>query len=200
MAKDYSVAEHDWHWGDYVDWWIERDAGRETIRRGRLRNMLARAPFAPEATVAVLDVGGGYGVLTEEVLRAFPHARVTLQDYSQPMLDAARQRLAFAANRVTYCEGDLRDGDWADRVGGPFDLVVSSIAIHNLRDLTLIRARYRTILPLLKPAAGFLNYDIFDRAGGIALHQKMLTDAGFSRVECPWSEPPSAILAAYAAG
>ena len=65
------------------------------IRRERLRNMPAHAPFAPEATVAVLDVGGGYGVLIEEALRAF-HARVTLQDYSQPMLDAARQRLAFA--------------------------------------------------------------------------------------------------------
>jgi trans-aconitate methyltransferase len=197
-SKDFSVAEHDWHSDDYVEWWIERDAGRETTRRQRLRMMLALAPFAPDASVTVLDVGGGYGVLSEEVIRAFPQARVTLQDYSRQMLDAARPRLAFAANRVTFIESDLRDPAWADGANGPFDLVVSSIAIHNLRDLSQIGACYRAILPLLKPDAGFLNYDIFDRAGGGALHQKMLADAGFARVECLWQEPPAAILASYA--
>src|SRR5882672_8046184 len=122
MAKDYSVAEHDWHSGDYVDWWIERDAERETIRRQRLRNMLALSPFAPEMPITVLDVGGGYGVLSEEVVRAFPQAGVVLQDYSRPMLDAARLRLGFAADRVRYCEGDLRDVSWAETAGVPFDL------------------------------------------------------------------------------
>jgi ubiquinone/menaquinone biosynthesis C-methylase UbiE len=49
--------------------------------------MLSVAAFSPDAAISVLDVRGGYGIVTEEVLREFPHARVTFQDYWQPMLD-----------------------------------------------------------------------------------------------------------------
>src|SRR5271157_6208819 len=88
-----SVDHHDWHSRSYVDEWIARDITRDEERRQRLRQMLAAAPFARDGEIAVLDVGGGYGVVSEEVLRAFPRAVVTLQDYSQPMLDRARDRL-----------------------------------------------------------------------------------------------------------
>ena len=196
----HSVVEHDWHSDSYVDWWIGRDAEREAARRERLREMLARVRFAPDAAIAVLDVGGGYGVLTEEVLRAFPRARVTLQDYSQPMLDAARRRLAAAATPVSFVHSDLCDPGWVDRAGGPFDLAVSSIAIHNLREEGRMAAAYRGIAVLLKPGASFLDYDIFDRAGGVALHTRLLRAAGFAVVDCPWHEPPAAIIDARAAG
>src|SRR5437762_2635690 len=132
--QDFSEREHDWQSDAYVAWLIERDNARAAPRRARLREMLALAPFARDAAIAVLDVGGGYGVLTEEVLRALPQARVTLQDYSQPMLDAAHRRLGAAAARVGYVQSDLCDPSWTERAGGPFDLAVSSIAIHNLRD------------------------------------------------------------------
>jgi trans-aconitate methyltransferase len=197
-TQDFSGSEHDWHSDEYVAWWIERDAGRDAERRQRLRQMLALAPFPADAAVAVLDVGGGYGVLTEEVLRALPRARLTLQDYSQPMLDAARRRLGAAAERVTCVFSDLRDPGWTASAGGPFDLVVSSIAIHNLRDLDRIAACYRGIAGLLKPGAPFLDYDIFDVAGGVSLHTRLLQEAGFARVELAWEQAPAAILAAYA--
>ncbi len=95
-----AVDHHDWHSQDYVDEWIARDITRDEERRLRLRQMLAAAPFAADAEITVLDVGGGYGVVTEEVLRVFPRAVVTLQDYSQPMLDQARDRLAAYCGRV----------------------------------------------------------------------------------------------------
>ena len=126
---------HDWHSQSYVEEWIERDLQRDEERRARLRNMLAVATFPADAAISVLDVGGGYGVVTEEVLRAFPQARVTLQDYSQPMIEEARRRLASHAARVGYVQCDLRDPSWTERVGGPFDLAVSAIAIHNLGEL-----------------------------------------------------------------
>ena len=198
----FAVAEHDWHSQSYVDWWIERDTGtadrRDAARRVRLRQMLAAAPFPAEAAISVLDIGGGYGVLTEEVLHSFQHARVTLQDYSQPMLDAARRRLGPAETRIAYVQSDLRDPGWTERAGGPFDLAVSSIAIHNLRDLGQIAACYGGILRLLKPGAPFLDYDIFGVAGGVEAHIRMLREAGFGRVECPWQQAPAAILAAFA--
>jgi ubiquinone/menaquinone biosynthesis C-methylase UbiE len=190
---------HDWHSQSYVEEWIERDRQRDEERRSRLRNMLGVATFAADAAISVLDVGGGYGVVTEEVLRAFPRARVTLQDYSQPMLDEARRRLAAFTTQLGYVQCDLRDPSWTDRIGGPFDLAVSAIAIHNLGEFAAIADCYRGIARVLKPGALFLDYDLFERFGGIALHTRMLGEAGFARVDLTWQQSPVAILAACSA-
>jgi SAM-dependent methyltransferase len=192
-------VEHDWHSPAYVDEWIARDAARNDERRPRLREMLAAAPAAGDAAIAVIDIGGGYGVVTEEVLRVFPRARVTVQDYSQPMLDVARLRLAPYRERVRFVISDLRDPAWTAAVGGPFDLAVSAIAVHNLRDLALIANCYAGIVRVLKPGAVFLDYDLFDLIGGVAAQSETLKAAGFARVDCLWQESPRAILAAHCA-
>jgi ubiquinone/menaquinone biosynthesis C-methylase UbiE len=195
-----SLSEHDWHSPSYVDWWIARDQDRDAVRRQRLKAMLSHANVAPDADISVLDIGGGYGVVAEEVLIAFPRARVTLQDYSEPMLAEARQRLAAHSGRTELALADLRDPAWADRVGGPFDLAVSAIAIHNLRDIEAIGAAYRGIARVLKPGGVFLDYDLFfESIGGLSRHIELLREAGFARVECLWQEAPLASLAAYAA-
>jgi ubiquinone/menaquinone biosynthesis C-methylase UbiE len=126
---------HDWHSQTYVEEWIARDLQRDEERRKRLRKMLSVATFARDAAIPVLDVGGGYGVVTEEVMRAFPQAKVTLHDCSQPMLDEVRRRLATYGDRIDYASCNLRDPLWIGCVDGPFDLAVSAIATHNLGDL-----------------------------------------------------------------
>lgn len=199
MTEERPRGHHDWHSQSYVDDWIARDVTRDAERRPRLREMLRAAPLARDAAFAVLDVGGGYGIVTEEVLDLYPHAQVTLQDYSQPMLDAARRRLARHANRVRYAVGDLTDPAWTDAAGGPFDLAVSAIAIHNLRDLGRIAECYRGIASVLKPGAVFLDYDLFGLIGGVAAQSQTLRAAGFVRVDCLWEESPLATLAATAA-
>ena len=196
-AETRSVSEHDWHSPGYVDWWIQRDRDRDAVRRQRLRYMLAHANVSPEAKLTLLDIGGGYGVVTEEVLAAFPGTRVVLQDYSEPMLAEVRQRLAAHAGRVEFVQADLLDPAWMDRVGGPFDLAVSAIAIHNLRDIDAIAACYRGIARVAKPGGIFLDYDLFfDSIGGLPRHIELLRDAGFASVECLWQEAPNASLAA----
>jgi ubiquinone/menaquinone biosynthesis C-methylase UbiE len=196
-TQRFSVMHHDWHSQSYVEEWIEHDLQRDEERRARLRNMLAVATFPANAAISVLDVGGGYGAVTEEVLRAFPQARVTLQDYSQPMIEEARRRLAAQAARVGYVQCDLRDPSWTERVGGPFDLAVSAIAIHNLGELGAMADCYRGIARVLKSGALFLDYDLFERFGGIALHTRLLEEAGFARVDLTWELSPVAMLAAY---
>jgi SAM-dependent methyltransferase len=191
-----SVDHHDWHSPSYVDEWIARDVTRDEERRQRLRQMVAAGPYAAEAEITVLDVGGGYGVVTEEVLSAFPRAVVTLQDYSQPMLDQARQRLAAYGERVRYAVGDLRDPAWTDAVGGQFDLAVSAIAIHNLRDRSQIAACYRAVAGVLKPGGVFLDYDLFELIGGIDAQMKTIRDAGFAEVDCLWQQGRLAIIRA----
>jgi len=191
-----AVDHHDWHSTGYVSEWIARDLSRDEERRLRLRQMLAAVPFAADAAIAVLDVGGGYGVVTEEVLRAFTHARVTLQDYSQPMLDRARQRLAAHGEQVKYAAGDLRDPTWTDAVGGPFDLAVSAIAIHNLRHSDQIAASYRAVAHVLKPDGVFLDYDLFGLIGGIDAQMETIKASGFAAVDCLWHEGRLAIIRA----
>jgi trans-aconitate methyltransferase len=185
---------HDWHSTDYVRDWIAHDVARDPERRPRLQEMLAAAPFARDAAIEVLDIGAGYGAVTEEVLKRFPRARVTLQDYSQPMLAEAKRRLAPHAAQLRYVTADLTDPKWPQSVGGPFDLAVSAIALHNLRDLPKIYACYGAIHDLLRPEGWFLDYDLF--FAGTEGHIAELQKAGFAAVECLWQEPPRAILTA----
>jgi SAM-dependent methyltransferase len=194
--RGMAVDHHDWHSPRYVEEWITRDLSRDEERRLRLRQMLAAAPFAAEAEITVLDVGGGYGVVTEEVLRAFPRAIVTLQDYSAPMLDQARQRLVAHTAQVKYSLADLRDPAWTTAVGGLFDLAVSAIAIHNLRDLGEIAASYRGIAAVLKPGGMFLDYDLFGLIGGTDAQLQTIRDAGFATVDCLWKRERLAIIRA----
>jgi len=193
-SRPFALVPHDWHSSDYVSEWITRDTTRDGERRPLLQQMLSAAPLPRDAALEVLDVGAGYGVVSEEVLQAFPAARITLQDYSQPMLDRARQRLADHSDRLHYMLCDLTDPSWPRQVGGPFDLAVSAIAIHNLRDPAKIYACYRAIRDLLKPGGYFLNCDRFVQ--GVQPHVAALRESGFDRVECSWQEPPRAILIA----
>ena len=193
-TKEFTLFPHDWHSTDYVVEWIKRDAARDPERRPLLQRMLSSAPFPREAEIEVLDVGAGFGVVTEEVLQVFPAARITLQDYSAPMLDQARQRLADRSGRLRYVRCDLTDPSWPRQVGGPFDLAVSAIALHNLGDANKIYACYRAVRGLLKPGGWFLNCDRF--VDGVEPHLAELRQTGFERVECPWQDPPRAIIAA----
>jgi ubiquinone/menaquinone biosynthesis C-methylase UbiE len=192
--QSFTLLPHDWHSTNYVAEWIVRDAARDPERRPLLRQMLSLAPFPRDAELDVLDVGAGYGVVSEEVLQAFPAARITLQDYSQPMLAQARQWLADHSNRLRYILCDLTDPSWPQQVGGPFDLAVSASALHNLRDNEKIFASYRAIHDLLRPGGYFVNCDRF--VEGMAPHLAELREAGFARADCPWQDSPRAIVVA----
>lgn len=192
--RGHDHAPHDWHSRAYVDDWIKRDATRDEERRLRIRQMVEMAALPREAAIHVLDVGAGYGFVTEEVLHVFPNARVTLQDYSDLMFGHARERLARAAGQLTYVLCDLTEPGWTERVGGPFDLIVSAIAIHNLRDMKAIGACYRGIARLLKPGAPFLDYDIFRQFGGIESHIGLMQEAGMTRLSRAWDEDGTAII------
>ena len=153
-------GHHDWHSADYVEEWISTDVTRDSERRPILRRLVELLPFERDAEVRVLDVGGGYGMLTREVLEELPNSRVVLHDFSAPMFDQARERLGPLADRVEFAQADLRDPKWVEAVGGPFDAVVSSIAIHNVRDPERIHEIYGEIRPLVAPGGCFANLDL----------------------------------------
>lgn len=187
---------HDWHSEGYVSHWIDRDAKRMADRQPFLEALVAAVPFARDASFDVLDVGGGSGVLTEAVIEAFPAARVTMQDFSAQMLARAKERFSAHDRAIRYVQCDLTDPDWPLKVGGPFDVAVSGIAIHNLKELSAMAACYEAVCGVLKPGGCFLDYDHFDRFGGAPLHQHSMKVAGFAAAEAVWHRHPTAVIKA----
>lgn len=97
----------------------------------------------------ILDLGAGTGLLSQAVLRSLPQARLTLLDGDPDMLAVARRRLG---DRAGYLIADIA-GPLPD---GPFDAVVSALAIHHLDDHTK-RNLFRSILTRLHPGGVFVN-------------------------------------------
>lgn len=153
-------SEHDWHSAEYVADWIAQDYTHDARRRPILERMAALLPGAVGDTVRVLDVGGGYGVVSDAVLTIRPHATVTLHDFSEAMINQAASRLSQFADRLSFHQADLTDPHWIDGLDQPFDAVMSSRAIHNLNDPAVIARVYAEIHTLLRPGGLFLNYDI----------------------------------------
>ena len=199
MSTAHTHDEHDWHSSEYVDDWIARDLARAATRRPLLQRMLDTLGIAPETPIRVLDVGAGNGHVTEEVLKRFPKASVTLQDYSDVMLGRARAGLAGFPNAFTYSQSDLTDPAWTAKLNGPFDVAVSAIALHNLWELAPIAAAYRGIRSVLAPGGTFTNCDYYARTGGIDAHLKALREAGFAEATCAWQDERAAILTARVA-
>ncbi len=110
------------------------------------------------------------------------------------MLAEARRRLAAHADQLRYVVCDLTDPAWPGAVGGPFDLAMSAIALHNLGDYAKIYACYRAIHDLLRPGGWFFDYDLF--FNGVEPHLEAMREAGFAPVECRWQEDRHAIVAA----
>jgi len=76
------------------------------------------------------------------------------------MLEAAEKRLAIKAGRWEIVEADLSQSEWVRRLpeGGPFDAVVSRLAIHHLPDKRK-RSLYAEVFDLLAPAGLFMNWE-----------------------------------------
>lgn len=76
----------------------------------------------------ILEIGCGTGFLTREVMDIFPDANWTVTDLSADMLETCQQNIPVKA---TFSQ---MDGEYPT-VDGPFDLIVSSLAMQWFVDL-----------------------------------------------------------------
>jgi tRNA (cmo5U34)-methyltransferase len=102
--------------------------------------------------VEVLDLGAGTGLLAALVAAVRPDARLTLLDASPAMLEQAPRRLGEVWSRCTTVVGDVLDV----LPDGPFDAVVTALAVHHLDD-TGKRELYRRLFDRLRPGGVFVN-------------------------------------------
>jgi tRNA (cmo5U34)-methyltransferase len=161
----------------------------------RLQEEVVRATEGV-TTAEVLDLGTGTGETLAAVLDRHPGAAATGIDESAAMLDAARSR--FAGLGV-----DLRVADLDEPLPpGPFDLVVSALALHHL-DGPGKAALFGRIAGVLRPGGRFILGDVvipeeprdvvtplsedYDRPSTTADQLGWLAESGFEAI-VTWAE------------
>src|SRR6266516_1439281 len=155
--------------------------------------MIADAiPFTRDAAIQILDMGAGYGALTQFLLEQFPNATALCQDGSEEMAKLGRRRMAKWKGRVDYVIADFSKPGWSRAIHGSFDAIVSTIAIHNVRVPGIIKAIYRELFQLLKPGGRFLNLDLVFVPW--SKHLGCLRAAGFSKVPSDWQAARQELL------
>jgi len=116
-----------------------------------LQEEVARA--ATDVTVGdVLDLGTGTGETAARLLARYPEARLTGVDESADMLAAARAALG---NAPLLLVAKLED----PLPPGPFDLVVSALAVHHL-DGAGKADLFRRVAHVLRPGGRFVLGDV----------------------------------------
>lgn len=99
----------------------------------------------------ILDLGAGTGLFAALALEVLNVEAITLMDHTSAMLDRAKDRFGNDS-RVSYLQGDILGAD----LGGPWDAVISALAIHHLTDAGK-QALYARLPKALVPGGRFIN-------------------------------------------
>lgn len=91
---------------------------------------------------SILELGTGEGETARRLLAEYPEARLHGIDSSEAMLSGARKRLPMG--RVELTQQDLSE----ELPAGPFDLVITALAVHHLegRDKAVLFERVASVL------------------------------------------------------
>lgn len=139
------------------------DATAATYDRDRMKLIPGHEAFyaaaielIPASAQRIVELGAGSGLFSAMLRAAFPAAHLHLIDFSQPMLDLARQRLGSGTDdpAITYILADYT----TEPLPSNCDAVVTSLSIHHLEDERK-RALLAPILSALKPGGVFVNAD-----------------------------------------
>jgi tRNA (cmo5U34)-methyltransferase len=152
------------------------------------------------AAARILDLGTGTGETLVRVAARHPGAELIGIDESDGMLAVARERMPDADLRVARLQDPLPEG--------PFDLVVSALAVHHL-DATEKADLFRRIAARLAPGGRFVLGDVvvpddpadavapldpgYDRPSRADEQLRWLADAGL-RPALRWSRQDLAVL------
>jgi cyclopropane fatty-acyl-phospholipid synthase-like methyltransferase len=138
----------DWDSAAEVAAW-EAAADRKRPWRARIQDHVAELVAALAPGARALELGSGPGFLAERVLQRCPNLEsYTLVDFSEPMLEASRKRLA-AFPAASFVRVSFKSQDWTQHVAGQFDCVLSMQAVHELRHKRYALRLYEQVHRLL---------------------------------------------------
>jgi cyclopropane fatty-acyl-phospholipid synthase-like methyltransferase len=171
-------------WGakDKVDYFVENSDLIIPKRQEQLTFLIDLFPWQRDEPIRVLDLGAGYGAVTEVVLHRYYQATVTCVDGSEAMMQHARSRLAKYSEQVQLWRRDLADPAWYAGISGPFHAVVSAIALHHLTDERK-QQLCREMFALLLPGGLFINDDVVEAPPFFQEHFASLADRAIQEQE-----------------
>lgn len=147
----------------------------------------------------ILDLGTGTGETAARVLAAHPTATLVGVDASASMLAAALGRVPSADLRVARLQDPLPDG--------PFDLVVSALAIHHLTAVEkadlfkrIAAITNRFVLGDVIEGTSIPLTSGYDKPSPLADQLRWLTEAGFTQVAVRWETADLAVVLAERSG
>ena len=107
-----------------------------------------------------LDLGCGDGILGAAILGEYPSARGVFVDFSEPMLEQAREQLKDYASQLVFENFNYGNPSWVNEIpaDSPFDAIVSGYSIHHQPDDRKYSI-YQEIFSLLKPDGWFINIE-----------------------------------------
>lgn len=138
--------------------------GASKFGKFRIRDALM-SRIAWRGDERVLDVGCGHGLLLVAAAKRLTTGRaIGIDIWSQvdqgdnhPENTARNARIEGVADRVEIRDGDARKLDFPDEY---FDVVVSSLALHNIPEKAEREQAIREIVRVLKPGGRVAIYDI----------------------------------------
>ncbi|MEQ8674593.1 MAG: class I SAM-dependent methyltransferase [Aggregatilineales bacterium] len=148
-----------WQGAEVTRGYLEGVRGAIPLAHQQMDVMLRVIHKARQEVVSFLDLGCGDGVLARAVLESYPDAKGVLFDFSEPMLDVAREKMSDNPNLI-FIQGDYSTPDWVNvlQAHAPFEVIVSGYSIHHQPD-EIKRRLYQEIYELLAPGGVFLNME-----------------------------------------
>jgi len=137
--------------GEY-DQWIRR----VIPRYDEMLDVVVSCVRYPEGRrLRAIDIGCGTGTLSAKLLASHPEVELACLDMTEDMLDVARERLN-GHERVRYILHNLYEFEY----DGPYDLIISSLALHHMVTDEDKMDQYRRIFQALAPGGSFFNADV----------------------------------------
>lgn len=148
------------------------DLRDEAIARQWATESASKKPWRPEfrsafaellrplaaSPLRILELGSGPGLLAKRILQDVPVSEYVLFDFSEPMMEMAKEALGPRVE-VTYHLGDFRKPDWASKVPGVFDAIISMQAVHEIRHKKHVPWLYSCAATLLRSGGVLLVSD-----------------------------------------
>jgi ubiquinone/menaquinone biosynthesis C-methylase UbiE len=153
------VTDEVWKLPDIVNRFLSYRAAIPMARE-QIGVMMSILKSREELVENFLDLGCGDGILGAAILGEYPSAQGILVDFSEPMLEQAREQLKEYAGQLAFMNLDYGDPAWVIKAQAhsPFDTIVSGYSIHHQPDKRKQRI-YNEIYTLLKPRGWFVNLE-----------------------------------------
>lgn len=149
-----------WQSAEVAHGYLEGVRGAIPLAAEQLDVMMRVIRAARPELRTFLDIGCGDGILGHTILAHYPDAQGVLLDFSEPMIEAARHKLAPNRMQLQFLTEDYGNPQWTKSVKAfqPFDAIVSGFSIHHQPD-DRKKAIYTEIFGLLKPGGVFINIE-----------------------------------------